>query len=110
MPASFRWRVPLCLLVVAFSCWYAFPLSKRISLGLDLQGGMHLILKVDTSKVSPEAKDRDVTGVAVEILRNRIDQFGVREPLIQRQADPAHHGDSDQRDPRDEAGVVRHIP
>ena len=85
MPASFRWRVPLVLAVIALASWYAFPLSKRISLGLDLQGGMHLVLKVDTSKVPPESRGQDVTAVALEIIRNRIDQFGVREPLIQRQ-------------------------
>ncbi len=71
--------------VILLSAWFAFPLSQRISLGLDLQGGMHLVLRVDTSKLSPEAQHRDVTGVAVEVIRNRIDQFGVREPLIQRQ-------------------------
>ncbi|MBI3021405.1 MAG: protein translocase subunit SecD, partial [Candidatus Omnitrophica bacterium] len=60
-----------------------------ISLGLDLQGGMHLVLKVDTEKVPPEARGKDVTGVALEVIRNRIDQFGVREPLIQRQG-PDH--------------------
>ena len=85
MPSSFRWRVPLTLTVIAFAAWYTFPLSKRISLGLDLQGGMHLVLKVDTSKLPPEAKGKDVTGIALEVVRNRIDQFGVREPLIQRQ-------------------------
>ena len=57
----------------------------RVSLGLDLQGGMHLVLKVDTSNLPPEARGKDVTGVALEIIRNRVDQFGVREPLIQRQ-------------------------
>ena len=85
MPSSFRWRVPVALAVIAFAAWYAFPLSQRISLGLDLQGGMHLVLEVDTSQVPPEARDKDVTGVAVEIIRNRVDQFGVREPLIQRE-------------------------
>ncbi|MBI3319115.1 MAG: protein translocase subunit SecD [Candidatus Omnitrophica bacterium] len=85
MPVSFKWRVPVVLAVVALSVWYTFPISQRISLGLDLQGGMHLILRVDTTHVPPEAKNQDVTGVTVEILRNRIDQFGVREPLIQRQ-------------------------
>ncbi len=84
-PASFRWRVPVLIGVVALSLWYAFPLQKRINLGLDLQGGMHLVLKVDTSKLPPEMKNQDVTAVALEILRNRIDQFGVREPVIQRQ-------------------------
>ncbi|MBI3083043.1 MAG: protein translocase subunit SecD, partial [Candidatus Omnitrophica bacterium] len=89
MPSSFKWRVPLILVVIAFSCWHAFPIEKRISLGLDLQGGMHLVLKVDTEKVPPEARGKDVTGVALEVIRNRIDQFGVREPLIQRQG-PDH--------------------
>ncbi len=85
MPASLRWRIPVVLFVVVAACWFTFPLSKRINLGLDLQGGMHLVLKVDTSKVSAEARNKDVTGIALEVVRNRIDQFGVREPLIQRQ-------------------------
>ena len=85
MPASLRWRIPVTLLVIAAACWFTFPLSQRISLGLDLQGGMHLVLKVDTSKVSAEARNQDATGIALEVVRNRIDQFGVREPLIQRQ-------------------------
>ncbi len=85
MPSSFRWRVPLALCILGLSAWYAFPLSKRINLGLDLQGGMHLVLKVDTSTLPPAARDKDVTGTAVEIIRNRVDQFGVGEPLIQRQ-------------------------
>jgi len=85
MPSNLRWRVPLILGIVALSAWFAFPLSQRISLGLDLQGGMHLILRVDVSKVPQETRDRDITAVALEVIRNRIDQFGVREPLIQRQ-------------------------
>ena len=85
MPSNLQWRVPVVLAALALSAWYAFPLSKRISLGLDLQGGMHLVLRVDTAKIAPEARDADVTGVALEVIRNRIDQFGVREPLIQRQ-------------------------
>ncbi len=85
MPASFRWRVPLAAAVVALAAWFAFPLERRINLGLDLQGGMHLVLKVDTTQAPSESRDQDVTGIAVEIIRNRVDQFGVREPLIQRQ-------------------------
>ncbi len=85
MRANSKWRLPIVAAIIAVSCYYTFPLSKRINLGLDLQGGMHMILKVDTSKVAAEAKGRDVTAVAIEIIRNRIDQFGVREPLIQRQ-------------------------
>ncbi len=85
MPTSLRWRVPLALAVILVACWFAFPLDKRINLGLDLQGGMHLILRVDTSKTPNLSPGVDVTGVALEIIRNRVDQFGVREPVIQRQ-------------------------
>ncbi len=85
MTENMKWRIPVVLAVVAWAAYFTFPLSSRMNLGLDLQGGMMLVLKVDTTKVPAEAKNRDVAGVAVEVIRNRIDQFGVREPLIQRQ-------------------------
>ena len=66
--------------------FYAFPLDKRINLGLDLKGGMHLLLRVDSSNLADEAKTGAVER-AVEILRNRIDEFGVREPVIQKQGE-----------------------
>ena len=59
---------------------------KAIHLGLDLQGGMHLLLEVDRSRLST-AEAKDATDRAMEVLRNRIDQFGVAEPLVQRQGD-----------------------
>jgi len=77
-------KLTFILLIIGI-CWYfAFPLDKRINLGLDLKGGMHLLLKVDTSNLSGAAKE-DATDRAVEVIRNRIDQFGVREPSIQKQ-------------------------
>jgi preprotein translocase subunit SecD len=56
-----------------------------INLGLDLQGGMHLAVEVDdpdgtlTSEAQADALERTLT-----TIRNRIDEFGVREPTIQR--------------------------
>ena len=87
MPSSFRWRIPLALAVIVWAAWYTFPLSKRINLGLDLKGGMHLVLKVDTAKLPEEARNKDITAVALEVIRNRIEQSQswVGEPLIQRQ-------------------------
>ncbi|MDD5043945.1 MAG: protein translocase subunit SecD [Candidatus Omnitrophica bacterium] len=73
-------------LVFGLCVWFGFPLKKRINLGLDLEGGMHLLLKVDTSKLS-EAARQDAADRALEVIRNRIDQFGVREPSIQRQGE-----------------------
>ena len=58
---------------------------KRVPLkrGLDLQGGMHLGLELDQStQVSADvSKDIDL---ALTVLRKRIDEFGVTEPVIQK--------------------------
>ncbi len=56
----------------------------KINLGLDLQGGMHVVLRVDMSKVPLEAR-KDAVERVMEIIRNRVDQFGVGEMAIQRQ-------------------------
>jgi preprotein translocase subunit SecD len=61
---------------------------RRVPLkrGLDLQGGMHLTLEVDESKGAvankAEALDRAIT-----VVRNRIDELGVSEPIVQKQGD-----------------------
>lgn len=60
-------------------------LDKILKLGLDLQGGMHLVLEVDTAKLPPGSDSSDAVDRALEIIRNRIDKFGVSEPIIQRQ-------------------------
>ena len=60
--------------------------NRPFELGLDLQGGMHLILKVDTSKVPLEAR-KDAPERALEVIRNRIDEFGVKEPIIHLQGE-----------------------
>ncbi|MBU0478643.1 protein translocase subunit SecD [bacterium] len=55
--------------------------QKLINLGLDLQGGSHLVLAVDTKGMSgKEAKD--VQERALVVIRNRIDEFGVAEPIV----------------------------
>jgi len=60
-------------------------LSKRaIHLGLDLKGGMHLVLEVDTTGITEDPKD--LRDRALEIIKNRIDEFGVYEPIIERQS------------------------
>ena len=62
-------------------------LKKILNLGLDLRGGTHLVLELDRSKLPPETKTIDALERAIEIIRNRVDQFGVAEPLIARQGD-----------------------
>jgi protein-export membrane protein SecD len=60
-------------------------LDKVIKLGLDLKGGMHLVLEVDIYKLTKKTDPSDAVERALEIIRNRVDKFGVSEPSIQRQ-------------------------
>jgi preprotein translocase subunit SecD len=62
--------------------------EKRVpvKLGLDLQGGMHLALELDQSKQVSSDPKRDLD-LALTVLRKRIDEFGVTEPLIQKVGD-----------------------
>ena len=80
------YKLVFILLVIGACLYFTFPLEKRINLGLDLKGGMHLLLKVDTSALTGEAK-ADACDRALEVIRNRIDQFGVREPTIVKQGE-----------------------
>jgi preprotein translocase subunit SecD len=57
-----------------------------IKRGLDLQGGMHLALELDQSKQVSSDPKRDIE-LALTVLRKRIDEFGVTEPLIQKVGD-----------------------
>src|SRR5918911_968591 len=100
---NIRNRLLLILALVVASIWALWPRtvtirerdpktgafvdreSKRVPLkrGLDLQGGMHLALEIDESRGvvanKSEALDR-----ALKVVRTRIDEFGVSEPVIQK--------------------------
>ena len=51
--------------------------------GLDLQGGIHMALEVDESKGAIPNKS-DAIDRALTVVRTRIDQFGVTEPVVQK--------------------------
>lgn len=66
-------------------------MAKKINLGLDLQGGMHLVMQADFKRIESRSVDKqklsdkdksDLTQQALELIRNRIDKFGVSEPSI----------------------------
>ena len=58
--------------------------SRSLHLGLDLKGGMHMVMEVDKTHLKPE-EVKGATDRALEVIRNRVDQFGVSEPIIQKQ-------------------------
>ena len=57
--------------------------KRSLHLGLDLVGGMQLTLEVDKSKLSADEAS-DAGDRALEVIRNRVDEFGVFEPIIQK--------------------------
>src|SRR5436309_2224069 len=59
------------------------PAHKKVTLGLDLQGGLEVVLKAQPAKgqtLDPSALDRSVS-----IMRQRVDKLGVAEPEIRKQ-------------------------
>ena len=59
--------------------------KKPTNLGLDLQGGLHLILEAEET---PEQKiTRDAVLGSIEVIRNRIDKLGLTEPIIRIKGD-----------------------
>jgi SecD/SecF fusion protein len=73
--------------------------TGRVKLGLDLQGGTSFLVEMDTNRLVYVETTTNSAGVvttttnlphvegalaqAVEVLRNRVDAFGVAEPIIQ---------------------------
>ncbi len=58
-----------------------FP-NIPFKLGLDLQGGAHLVYQADLSEIEPGERERSMQGLR-DIIERRIDIFGVAEPLVQ---------------------------
>ena len=69
----------LMLLLVVSSIFTIWPPQKKIALGLDIQGGTSFLIRL-------KGGDKEVTkgmlDQAVEVIRKRIDTFGVSEPII----------------------------
>jgi SecD/SecF fusion protein len=59
--------------------------AGRIRLGLDLQGGTSFLMSMDTNGLSNASDVSSALSHAVEVLRKRVDKFGVAEPIIQPQ-------------------------
>lgn len=105
MFSSIRSRVIVIVLLIVGSIYFLFPRTvtlrvrgadgvmhddtvTRVPLkrGLDLQGGMHLALELDQSKQVSADPKKDLE-LALTVLRKRIDEFGVEEPLVQQAGD-----------------------
>ena len=61
--------------------------AGKIKLGLDLQGGVSFLVRLETGKLATNVSAQAAVDNAVEVLRKRVDRFGVAEPLIQPQGE-----------------------
>jgi preprotein translocase subunit SecD len=73
----------LIAVVLILALLAVFPIEGRVKLGLDLKGGAHIILLAKGTDQTPVTSDGIDSLMAV--LRNRIDQYGIVEPQIQRE-------------------------
>lgn len=80
LPENIRFHLP---------DWYA---QKTITLGLDLRGGSHLLLEVDTDELTQHKNPalhsqiiNDAVIQSLEVVRRRLDETGMVEPMITRQ-------------------------
>lgn len=110
--SRYNWRIILTVAFIIISCflfWDTFKLwtmsdeekaamqdedpgamlqlqREAIRLGLDLQGGIHVVLEVKAEGLAGDAKT-DAVDRAIQIIRNRIDNLGVAEPVIVKQGE-----------------------
>ncbi len=80
--------IAICLLIIASGFWAFVSAADRedgIKRGLDIAGGLYVLLE------AVETGDRDVDEDAIErsieVIRMRVDELGVAEPIIAAQGD-----------------------
>src|SRR5256885_8350505 len=80
MPRNLRTRAAVVLVVLLGSLWYLYPPKKAINLGLDLQGGIHLVLGVETDKHVASQTDR-----AAEDFKAALERRGIGAKRVARE-------------------------
>ncbi|MCQ2098147.1 MAG: protein translocase subunit SecD [Fibrobacter sp.] len=101
---TFGMREIIILLVIAISAWSVWPsvqvhtlkgdeqkafvkenpkvASRSINFGLDLAGGTSITLEIDKTGLKEDENIKDIQEQSLEIIRNRVDQYGLSEPQI----------------------------
>jgi len=69
----------LVMLLVAFSIATIWPPKEKIQLGLDIQGGTSFLIRL---MGADKEVNKGMLDQAVEVIRKRVDVFGVSEPVI----------------------------
>jgi preprotein translocase subunit SecD len=77
MRKDFYWKIGLIVIVTLVSVLFAYPLKEKIRLGLDLQGGMHLVLDVEAEKAVESTLDRYVMNLRDAFKKDTIESVSV---------------------------------
>jgi preprotein translocase subunit SecD len=64
MSSKLLWKIALILVVVGGAAWLTYPPGEKINLGLDLQGGAHILMEVDTDSALVYERDLTLTRLA----------------------------------------------
>jgi len=81
MYTDLKWKIPLILFAILGSAYLAYPLKDKIALGLDLQGGMHLVLEVQTEKAVEASLERIADDIKREIEEEDYEVDRVRADI-----------------------------
>ena len=71
MAKNLRWRLLAIAAVIALGVWMIYPLDQKVRLGLDLKGGVHLVLRVQTDEAL-----RVESEASMERLRSELAKAG----------------------------------
>jgi len=69
--------------IIALCLFEIMPVQKKIRLGLDLQGGVRVLLELTPNELVPKV-DSNIQGQVQQVIENRINGLGVTEPIITR--------------------------
>lgn len=83
MNLKLRWA--FIAIIIAWALFSMFPLNEKLKLGLDLQGGMHVVLGVDTD-AAVEAK---VESIANQLRKELATEKKLIFPMFKRLINPA---------------------
>lgn len=82
MSLKIRWAITI--VVIGWSVFAMYPLSEKIKLGLDLQGGMHVVLAVDTDKAVEAKIESLVQQVRKDLNSEKADVIYVQKEGVSR--------------------------
>jgi len=84
MKKDLRWKVILVLIVIGLAIFLAYPPGEKIHLGLDLEGGMHLVLEVATEDALSIETDQEILRLEEELKKKKLEYKTIAKEGVSR--------------------------